>query len=244
MALSKEIVVIPTYNEIENVERMVRKVMSLPSGIHVLIVDDRSPDGTGEKVKELMKAYPDRLFILERQGKEGLGKAYLAGFSWCLSHGYTYICEMDCDFSHNPDDLEKLTQAVKEGADIAIGSRYVTGVNVVNWPIGRVLLSYYASAYVRFITGMTVRDATAGFKCYHRRVLEAIRFDNIRFKGYAFQIEMKYIAWKMGFKLKEVPIIFTDRQEGTSKISGNIVREAILGVIRLRLSSIRPYKNS
>lgn len=220
---------------------MVRKVMSLPSGIHLLIVDDRSPDGTGDVVRTLMQEFPDRLFMLERKGKEGLGKAYLAGFGWCLEKGYDLICEMDCDFSHNPDDLERLLEAGREEADLVIGSRYVTGVNVVNWPIGRVLLSYYASAYVRFITGLPVRDATAGFKCYRRKVLESIDFDKIRFKGYAFQIEMKYVAWKLGFKLKEVPIIFTDRQLGTSKISGNIVREAVWGVLRLRFSSIKRY---
>lgn len=233
------IVIIPTYNEKENIEKMVRKVMSLPEPFDLLIVDDGSPDGTGQIVKDLMLEFPHRLQILERKGKGGLGTAYIAGFNHVLAQNYQYIFEMDCDFSHNPDDLIKLYQACKnEGADLAIGSRYVTGVNVVNWPIGRVLLSYYASVYVRFITRMPVRDATAGFKCYTRKVLETIQLDKIKFKGYAFQIEMKFSAYTLGFKLKEVPIIFTERQEGVSKMSGSIVREAALGVIDMKLRAL------
>lgn len=221
---------------------MVHKVMSLPSRLELLVVDDNSPDGTGKQVQLLQQEYPDRLHLLSRKGKEGLGKAYIAGFEWALDHGADYIFEMDCDFSHNPEDLERLLEACRnQGADLAIGSRYVTGVNVVNWPIGRVLMSYYASVYVRLITGLNVRDATAGFKCYRRKVLESIRLDRIRFKGYAFQIELKYIAWKLGFSLKEVPIIFTDRQKGSSKISGGIVKEAVWGVIALKFSNIKKY---
>jgi dolichol-phosphate mannosyltransferase len=222
---------------------MIRTVMKLSYPFHLLIVDDSSPDGTGQVVKKLQHEFPDRLFLLERKGKEGLGTAYIAGFQWVLKRNYAYCFEMDCDFSHNPEDLIRLRNAcANEGADLAIGSRYVNGVNVVNWPMSRVLLSYFASKYVRFITGMKVHDATAGFKCYKTSLLAAINFQNIRFKGYAFQIEMKYIAYKLGYKLREVSIIFTDRQEGTSKISGNIVWEAIFGVIRLRLSNIRKYK--
>ncbi len=233
------IIIIPTYNEKENIEKMVRKVMSLPEPFDLLIVDDGSPDGTGQIVKNLMTEFPDRLHILERKGKGGLGTAYIAGFRHVLEQNYQYIFEMDCDFSHNPDDLLRLYQACKtEGADLAVGSRYVTGVNVVNWPIGRVLLSYYASVYVRFITRMPVRDATAGFKCYTRKVLETINLEKIKFKGYAFQIEMKFSAYTLGFKLKEVPIIFTERQEGTSKMSGSIVREAALGVIDMKLRAL------
>lgn len=243
--MSDSVVVIPTYNEKENIEKMVRKVFSLPKDFHLLIVDDNSPDGTGNIVRELQKEFPGNLHILERKGKEGLGTAYLAGFTWALKEGYEYIFEMDCDFSHNPDDLVRLYAACAEGgADMAIGSRYVSGVNVVNWPMSRVLLSYYASVYVRMITGMKFRDATAGFKCYKRHVLDAIRFDAIRFKGYAFQIELKWIAHRMKFKIVEVPIIFTDRQEGTSKISGNIIWEAIFGVMKLRLSSTKRYRKS
>lgn len=221
---------------------MVHKVMSLPSRLELLVVDDNSPDGTGKQVQLLQQEYPNRLHLLSRKGKEGLGKAYIAGFEWALDHGADYIFEMDCDFSHNPEDLERLLEACRDqGADLAIGSRYVTGVNVVNWPIGRVLMSYYASVYVRLITGLNVRDATAGFKCYRRKVLESIRLDRIRFKGYAFQIELKYIAWKLGFSLKEVPIIFTDRQKGSSKISGGIIKEAVWGVIALKFSNIKKY---
>lgn len=233
------LVIIPTYNEKENIERMVRKVMSLPVAFDLLIVDDMSPDGTGNIVKNLIQEFPNQLHILERTEKNGLGTAYISGFRWALQHGYGFIFEMDADFSHNPDDLAKLYEAVKvQGADLAIGSRYLTGVNVVNWPIGRVLLSYYASVYVRFITGMKIMDTTAGFKCYRRKVLETIDLDKIKFKGYAFQIEMKFVAHSLGFKLKEVPIIFTERQEGTSKLSSGIIKEAVLGVINMKLRAI------
>lgn len=217
---------------------MVKKVFSLPVAFDLLIVDDGSPDGTGHIVQELQRYYPD-LYLMERSGKNGLGTAYIAGFKYALEKGYDYVFEMDCDFSHNPDDLIRLYKACTEdGADVAIGSRYVTGVNVVNWPIGRVLLSYYASVYVRFITRMNIRDATAGFKCYRRRVLETIDLDNIRFKGYAFQIEMKFIAHTLGFRLLEVPIIFTERQEGVSKMSSNIIREAMFGVINMKIRAL------
>ena len=239
--MSPYLVVVPTYNEIENIERMVHTVMALHSAFDLLIVDDGSPDGTAEAVEQLQANYANRLHLLKRTKKEGLGKAYLAAFDWGLERDYQFIFEMDCDFSHNPADLERLLQAAQEGAHIAIGSRYVTGVNVVNWPMGRVLLSYYASAYVRLITGMSVRDATAGFVCYRRDFLQALNFNKIRFKGYAFQIEMKYIAFRLGYVLKEVPIIFTDRQEGTSKISKKIIKEAIWGVISLRLKSVKRY---
>lgn len=237
--MSDAIVIIPTYNEKENIERMVRKVFSLPIAFDLLIVDDGSPDGTGQIVKNLQAEFGPKLHLLERSGKNGLGTAYIAGFGYALKNSIEYIFEMDCDFSHNPDDLLKLYKACKEdGADLAIGSRYVTGVNVVNWPMSRVLLSYYASAYVRFVTRMPVRDSTAGFKCYKRHVLETVNLDKIKFKGYAFQIEMKFVAWTLGFKLKEVPIIFTERLEGVSKMSGGIIREAAFGVIDMRLRSI------
>jgi dolichol-phosphate mannosyltransferase len=239
--LSPYLVIIPTYNEIENIERMVHTVMALPSNFDVLIVDDGSPDGTAQVVEGLKSSYAGRLHLLNRSKKEGLGKAYLAAFEWGLSRDYEFLFEMDCDFSHNPADLERLLVAAQAGAHIAIGSRYVTGVNVVNWPMGRVMLSYYASAYVRAITGMSVRDATAGFVCYRREFLQALNLDKIRFKGYAFQIEMKYIAFRLGFTIKEVPIIFTDRQEGTSKISKKIIKEAIWGVISLRLTGVKRY---
>ena len=234
----KNIIIIPTYNENENIERMIRKVFSLPYDFHILIVDDNSPDGTAAIVKHLQKEYPDSLFLLERSGKQGLGTAYIAGFEWALKWGYDFIFEMDADFSHNPDDLVCLHDAcVNDGADVAIGSRYITGVNVVNWPMSRVLMSYCASKYVRFITRMKVRDTTAGFKCYRRKVLETIPFDKIRFKGYAFQIEMKFTAWKYGFKLVEVPIIFWDRRAGASKMSGGIFSEAFLGVVMMKWKS-------
>ena len=239
--MSPYLVIIPTYNEIENIERMVHTVMALPSSFDVLIVDDGSPDGTAQVVEGLKSSYAGRLHLLNRSKKEGLGKAYLAAFEWGLSRDYEFLFEMDCDFSHNPADLERLLVAAQAGAHIAIGSRYVTGVNVVNWPMGRVMLSYYASAYVRAITGMSVRDATAGFVCYRREFLQALNLDKIRFKGYAFQIEMKYIAFRLGFTIKEVPIIFTDRQEGTSKISKKIIKEAIWGVISLRLTGVKRY---
>lgn len=239
--MSPYLVIIPTYNEIENIERMVHTVMALPSNFDLLIVDDGSPDGTAQVVEGLKSSYAGRLHLLNRSKKEGLGKAYLAAFEWGLSRDYEFLFEMDCDFSHNPADLERLLVAAQAGAHIAIGSRYVTGVNVVNWPMGRVMLSYYASAYVRAITGMSVRDATAGFVCYRREFLQALNLDKIRFKGYAFQIEMKYIAFRLGFTVKEVPIIFTDRQEGTSKISKKIIKEAIWGVVSLRLTGVKRY---
>lgn len=232
------IVIIPTYNEKENIERMIRKVMSLPHDFHLLIIDDGSPDGTQIIVKNLQNVYPERLFLVERAGKQGLGTAYIHGFKWALEHQYDYVFEMDADFSHNPDDLLKLRQAIINGADAVIGSRYINGVNVVNWPMSRVLMSYFASVYVRFITRIKIQDATAGFMCYKRKVLETINLDKITFVGYAFQIEMKYTAIKHGFKLVEVPIIFTDRTAGTSKMSTSIFREAFLGVIQMRINSI------
>ncbi|MFV0521784.1 MAG: polyprenol monophosphomannose synthase [Mangrovibacterium sp.] len=242
--MSIKLVTIPTYNEKENVERMIHKVMSLPSQFEVLIIDDNSPDGTAAIVRGLMPQYEERLHILERAGKQGLGKAYLAGFDWALTHGADYIFEMDCDFSHNPEDLEHLLHACEEeGADVAIGSRYIKGINVINWPLGRVLMSYFASVYVRIVTGMKVMDCTAGFKCFRREVLEAIDLDKIKLKGYGFQIEMKFTAHKHGFKLLEVPIIFTDRQEGTSKMSGGIFNEAFWGVIKMKICSwFRKYE--
>jgi len=236
--MSKNIVIIPTYNEKDNIEKMLHKVFSLAENFHVLVVDDGSPDGTAEIVRSLMPTYSSQLFMEERKGKLGLGTAYVHGFKWALARNYEYIFEMDCDFSHNPDDLVRLLQACREeGNDMAIGSRYATGVNVVNWPMSRVLMSYYASAYVRFITGMTIRDTTAGFKCYTPQVLTKILAVPPKFVGYAFQIEMKFRAWKYGFKIKEVPIIFTDRTLGESKMSKGIFREAILGVIQMKVSS-------
>jgi len=237
--MSERLVIVPTYNEIENIDKIVNAVLSLlPVNIHLLIVDDNSPDGTGTRIKELQADHVGTLHLLERPGKLGLGTAYIMGFKWALKKGYQYICEMDADFSHNPDDLPRLFNACNhERTDVAIGSRYISGVNVVNWPMSRVLISYFASVYVRMITRMKVRDATAGFVCYRREVLEVIDLDRIRFKGYAFQIEMKFKAWKYGFNMVELPIIFTDRKEGTSKMSGKIVSEAIFGVIRLKLNS-------
>lgn len=236
--MSDSIVIIPTYNEKENVEAMIRKVFSLEKDFHILIIDDGSPDGTATIVKQLQKEFPNQLHIEERKGKLGLGTAYIHGFKWSLQKGYEYIFEMDCDFSHNPEDLIKLYNACAiDGADLSIGSRYIKGVNVVNWPMGRVLMSYYASAYVRFITGMKVRDTTSGFKCYTKKVIETIDLDAIKFKGYAFQIEMKFTAWKFGFTIKEVPIIFTDRQEGVSKMNGGIFKEAVFGVIQMKVKS-------
>lgn len=233
-----KLVIIPTYNEKENIENIIRAVFALKEEFHLLVIDDGSPDGTASIVKNLQKAFPERLFIVERKGKLGLGTAYIAGFKWGLEHKYDFIFEMDADFSHNPDDLPKLYNAcANEGADVAIGSRYVSGVNVVNWPIGRVLMSYFASKYVKFITGLKIFDTTAGFKCYRREVLETIELDKIKFKGYAFQIEMKFTAFKCGFTLKEVPIIFINRQLGTSKMSGGIFGEAFMGVIQLKLAS-------
>jgi dolichol-phosphate mannosyltransferase len=218
---------------------MVHKVMGLEPAFHLLVVDDNSPDGTAGQVELLQKEYADRLHLLKRKGKAGLGTAYIAGFKWCLERNYQYICEMDCDFSHNPDDLNRLVTACVEGADMAVGSRYAGGVvNVVNWPMGRVLMSYYASKYVRIVTGLRVADSTAGFVCYSRKVLEQIGLDRIKFKGYAFQIEMKFRTWKKGFKIQEVPIIFTDRTLGTSKMSTKIFREALFGVMELRIKSM------
>lgn len=241
------IVIIPTYNEKENIERIIRYVFGLQQPFDILIVEDNSPDGTAAIVKNLQLEFPGRLHILERKGKLGLGTAYIAGFKWVLERHYQYIFEMDADFSHNPDDLLRLYYACHDcGADLAIGSRYIKGVNVVNWPMGRVLMSYFASMYVRFVTRMKIMDTTAGFKCYTRKVLEAIDFDKIKFKGYAFQIEMKFTAWKSGFKLTEVPIVFTDRRQGQSKMSGGIFNEAFFGVLQMKLRSFfkrYPQKN-
>ena len=235
---SDSIVIIPTYNEKENIEKIIRRVFSYEKDFNILVVDDNSPDGTGTIVKSLMNEFPERLSILERTEKQGLGLAYIAGFKWSLQHSYEYIFEMDADFSHNPDDLIRLYNACAlDGADAAVGSRYVTGVNVVNWPMKRVLLSYFASKYVRFITRMPLRDATAGFVCYKSKVLQALDLDAIQFKGYAFQIEMKFKIWDMKFSVVEVPIIFTDRKEGTSKMSGGIIKEAAFGVIKLKIPS-------
>jgi dolichol-phosphate mannosyltransferase len=242
--MNERLVIVPTYNEIENIDKIVEAVLGLPMKIHLLIVDDNSPDGTGERIKKLQEKHTRSLHLLERPGKLGLGTAYIMGFKWAIERGYLYICEMDADFSHNPNDLPRLFGSCEEdSADVAIGSRYVSGVNVVNWPMSRVLISYFASVYVRMITRMKVRDATAGFVCYRKEVLETINLDKIRFKGYAFQIEMKFKAWKYKFNVMEIPIIFTDRKEGTSKMSGKIVSEAVFGVIRLKISSwFRSYK--
>ena len=242
------LVIIPTYNEKENIEKIIRAALSQPKDFHVLVVEDNSPDGTADIVKGMMKEFDGKLHILERKGKLGLGTAYIAGFRWGLENGFDIIFEMDADFSHNPNDLIKLHKAIKDGADAAIGSRYVSGVNVVNWPMGRVLMSYFASKYVRMITGMEINDTTAGFVCWSRKVLETIDLDKIKFVGYAFQIEMKYSAVKLGFNVVEVPIIFTDRTEGESKMNKSIFREAIFGVIDLRLRSmlgkIKPAKSA
>ena len=236
------LVIIPTYNEKENIEAIIAAVFDLPQIFDILIIDDNSPDGTAGIVRDMMTKYQGRLHMIERKGKLGLGTAYITGFKWAIEHGYEYICEMDADFSHAPTDLPKLRQACVDGADVAIGSRYLTGVNVVNWPMGRVLMSYYASVYVRIVTGMPVHDSTAGFVCYRSRVLRALPLDKIRFKGYAFQIEMKYTAWRLGLHLREVPIVFTERRLGTSKMSGGIFGEALLGVLRLPFRRYRPRK--
>ncbi len=238
LEMARGIVIIPTYNEIENIEAIINAVLALPTVFHVLIVDDNSPDGTAQKVLSMQAQFADQLFLEVRTKKAGLGTAYVHGFKWALSKGYDFIFEMDADFSHNPADLEKLLAACEAGADVAIGSRYSNGVNVVNWPLSRVLLSYFASVYVRLITGMKIADATAGFKCYKRIVLEKINLDRIKFVGYAFQIEMKYRAFVHQFVIQEVPIIFTDRTKGQSKMSGGIIREAVVGVIMLRLRKI------
>ncbi len=233
--MSDSLVIIPTFNEKENVEKIIRTVFSLDHSFHILVVDDGSPDGTADIVKSLQQAYKDQLHILERKGKAGLGTAYIAGFKWALERNYEYIFEMDCDFSHKPEDLIRLHKAcADDGYDVAIGSRYVRGGGVKNWPVMRVLMSYFASVYVRIILWIPVKDTTAGFKCYKRKVLEAINLDSIRFVGYAFQIEMKYTAWRLGFKIKEVPIIFVDRVEGVSKMSTDIFKEAFWGVIQMR----------
>ena len=249
MDRSDSIVIIPTYNEKENIEKIIRAVLGLgPHAFNILVIDDGSPDGTAAIVKRLMEdEFKERLFIIERRGKLGLGTAYIAGFKWAIEQKYDYIFEMDADFSHDPKDLPRLYEAcATDGADVAIGSRYVSGVNVVNWPMGRVLMSYYASKYVRTVLGVKLHDTTAGFKCYRRQVLEAIDLDAIRFKGYAFQIEMKFTAYKLGFKIKEVPVIFVNRCEGTSKMSGGIFGEALFGVMRLRWAAmtgqIKPRK--
>lgn len=235
--MDNRLVIIPTYNEIENIEKIIRKVLSLEPPFNILVIDDNSPDGTAAAVKNLREENRGQVHLLERSGKLGLGTAYIMGFNWALESGFEFIFEMDADFSHNPDDLVRLYNACLNGADLAIGSRYITGVNVVNWPMGRVLISYFASRYVRFITRMKIKDSTAGFICYRDKVLETIDLDKIRFKGYAFQIEMKFNAWKHGFNLTEVPIIFTDRREGKSKMSGKIVYEAVWGVIAMKISS-------
>ncbi|WP_027394857.1 polyprenol monophosphomannose synthase [Aquimarina latercula] len=233
------VVIIPTYNEIENVERIIKNVLALQRDFDILIVDDNSPDGTAAKVKELQEEYPEHLFLLEREGKLGLGTAYITGFKWALERSYEYIFEMDADFSHNPNDLIRLYNACAKGtSQVAVGSRYVTGVNVVNWPMSRVLLSWLASKYVRFITGMNIHDTTAGFVCYKREVLEKINLNKIKFVGYAFQIEMKYKAYLSKFKIKEIPVIFTDRTRGTSKMSKGIISEAVFGVLLMKLKSM------
>ena len=232
--MDRKVVIIPTYNEKENIEAIIRKVFSLDGGYHILIIDDGSPDGTASIVKGLQAEFPEQLFMIERSGKLGLGTAYLTGFRWSIEHGYDYTFEMDADFSHNPEDLPRLFEACKECGGVAIGSRYCDGISVVNWPMGRIIMSYFASKYVRGVLGMDIHDCTAGFKCYSRQALDAIDFDDVRMKGYGFQIEMKYTAWKLGFKLVEVPIIFVNRKLGTSKMSSGIFGEAFWGVIKLR----------
>ena len=241
---ANSIVIIPTYNERENIEAIIRAVFGLEIPFHILVIEDGSPDGTAAIVKSLQTEFQGRLHLIERQGKLGLGTAYIAGFKWALEHDYEYIFEMDADFSHNPKDLPRLYEAcARDGADVAIGSRYVSGVNVVNWPMGRVLMSYFASKYVHLITRLPIHDTTAGFVCYHRNVLQTIRLDEIRFKGYAFQIEMKFTAYKYGFRIKEVPVIFINRERGTSKMNSSIFGEAIFGVIRMKWDSLwKSYK--
>ena len=236
--MAKNLVIIPTYNEIENIEKMIRTVFDLPTRIEILIVDDGSPDGTAAKVKELQQEFTNQLHIEERKGKLGLGTAYIHGFKWALINNYDYIFEMDCDFSHNPQDLIRLLEACENGADVAVGSRYCKGGQISNWPIGRILMSYFASVYVRFILWLPVKDTTAGFKCYRKKVLETIELDRIKFMGYAFQIEMKYRAYKKGFKIQEVPILFTDRILGVSKMSTKIFKEAFLGVLQMRFRAL------
>jgi len=238
MDISDSIVIIPTYNEKENIENIIRAVFGLEKCFHILIIEDNSPDGTASIVKQLQQEFPDRLFMIERKGKLGLGTAYITGFKWCIEHKYAFIFEMDADFSHNPNDLPRLYKACTvEGGDMAIGSRYITGVNVVNWPMGRILMSFFASKYVRFITGLPIQDTTAGFVCYRRQVLETIDLDQIQFKGYAFQIEMKFTAYKSGFKIIEVPVIFINREKGVSKMNSSIFGEAVFGVISMKIGS-------
>ena len=243
--MADSIVIIPTYNEKENIENIIRAVFGLEKIFHLLVIDDGSPDGTADIVKRLQGEFPERLFIIEREGKLGLGTAYICGFNWSITQGYDFIFEMDADFSHNPEDLPRLyAVCVEQGADVVVGSRYCDGVNVVNWPLGRVLMSYFASVYVRIITGMKVRDTTAGFKCYRREVLETIELDKVRFKGYAFQIEMKYTAYKCGFTIVEAPIVFVNRVLGVSKMNTSIFGEALFGVLKLKWSSFtRKYPN-
>ena len=237
--MSDSLIIIPTYNEKENIENIIRRIFSLEKSFHILVVEDGSPDGTAKIVKNLQNEFNDSLYIEERSGKLGLGTAYIHGFKWALNHEYQYIFEMDADFSHNPDDLIKLYNACdKQGGDVSIGSRYVNGVNIVNWPMSRLLMSFFASKYVKLITGMPINDATAGFKCYRRQVLETIKFNKIQFVGYAFQIEMKFKSWKYGFSVIEVPVIFTDRTQGDSKMSSGIFMEAIFGVIQMKLKSL------
>ena len=238
MEKSDSIVIIPTYNEKENIENIIRAVFGLEKTFHLLVIEDNSPDGTADIVRRLQQEFPERLFMIERKGKLGLGTAYIAGFKWAIAHAYDYVFEMDADFSHNPNDLPRLYRACHdEGADVAIGSRYVSGVNVVNWPMGRVLMSYFASKYVRLVTGLPIHDTTAGFKCYRRAVLETLPLDKIRFKGYAFQIEMKFTAYQCGFRIQEVPVIFINRELGTSKMNSSIFGEAVFGVIQLKWDS-------
>ena len=241
--MKENLVIIPTYKEKENIEKIIRTVFKLPTIFHILIIDDHSPDGTADIVKKLMLEFPEPLHLVERAGKLGLGTAYITGFRWALEHNYQYIFEMDADFSHNPQDLIRLHDACLNGADLAIGSRYISGINVVNWPLERVLMSYFASLYVRMVTGMNVHDSTAGFVCYSNKVLKTIDLDDIRMKGYGFQIEMKFTTWKHRFKIKEVSIVFIDRQEGTSKMSGGIFSEALFGVIKMKWRSFfKKYK--
>ena len=237
--MSNSLIIIPTYNESENIERLIRVIFLLNNNYQILVIDDNSPDGTTEIVEKLVKSYPGRLHLIKRSEKLGLGTAYIKGFNWAIENGYDFVFEMDADFSHDPADLPRLLETCeKNGADLAIGSRYVSGVNVVNWPLGRILMSYFASAYVRMITGMKIRDTTAGFKCYNIKVLRSMNLEKIRFKGYAFQIEMKFAVWKLGYHIVEIPIIFTERKHGLSKMSGGIFNEALWGVIVIKLRSL------
>ena len=239
--MEKKLVIIPTYNEIENIAKIIAAVFAIPGGFHILVIDDGSPDGTAAAVKELQQVHPDRLFLVERSGKLGLGTAYVTGFRWALARDYDYVFEMDADFSHDPADLPRLLAACTEGgADMSVGSRYCDGVNVVNWPMGRILMSYCASIYVRTVLGFRIYDSTAGFVCYSRKVLETIDLDAVRMKGYGFQIELKYTAHKLGFRIAEVPVIFVNRKEGTSKMSGSIFGEAFWGVLALRFRRLHP----